>query len=237
MSEAAVGGDDEPTRFFAHEVTAEEIVPVPPPAPGFDQKEPLETQVPTDPSEVQFKRAGEETGASKKKKKGAAAAVPPSPPRPRKPRRQPRRKQKPEPASSARQSRRRKSLRRRGVGVEPWYKNQRTAMLAGGGAVALLAAVAAGSFMFGGGVGRCRRRSRIPDLSERAGAIPIEGLGQLAAAERALAEEARTAGAPATAVNDLVAAGEQLDRQLAGLQPLSNDPAQAGAANARASRK
>ena len=67
--EPAVGGDDEPTRFFAHEVAADEIMPVAPPAPGFDQKEPLETQVPADPSEVQFKRAGEETGASKKKKK------------------------------------------------------------------------------------------------------------------------------------------------------------------------
>ena len=60
------------TRFFAHEVAAKEIVPVAPPAPGFDQKEPLETAVPTDPSEVQFKRAGEETGASKKKKGDAA---------------------------------------------------------------------------------------------------------------------------------------------------------------------
>ena len=73
-TDAAVGGDDEPTRFFAHEVATEEITPVPPPAPGFDQKELPETQVPADPSEVQFKRAGEETGASKKKKKGDASA-------------------------------------------------------------------------------------------------------------------------------------------------------------------
>ena len=58
-------------------------------------------------------------------------------------------------------------------------------------------------------------------------------MGQLAAAERALAEEARTAGAPATAVNNLVAAGEQLDKQLADLQPLADDPAQAAAATAR----
>src|SRR5687768_17404214 len=70
--EPLVGGDDEPTRFFAHEVTAEEIMPVPPPAPGFDPKEPLETQVPNDRNEVQFKRAGEETGASKRKKKAPA---------------------------------------------------------------------------------------------------------------------------------------------------------------------
>ena len=71
MSTAEIAADDEATRFFAHEVAAEEIMPVAPPAPGFDQKEPLETPVPTDPSEVQFKRAGQETGASKKKKKDA----------------------------------------------------------------------------------------------------------------------------------------------------------------------
>src|SRR5688572_23327235 len=36
--EAAISADEEPTRFFAHEVSAGEIVPVPPPAPGFDPK-------------------------------------------------------------------------------------------------------------------------------------------------------------------------------------------------------
>ena len=58
-------------------------------------------------------------------------------------------------------------------------------------------------------------------------------MGQLIAAERSLADDARTAGAPATAVNDLVAAGGQLDQQLAGLQALADDPAQAAAATAR----
>jgi hypothetical protein len=59
-------------------------------------------------------------------------------------------------------------------------------------------------------------------------------VGSLASAERALAEEARNAGAPATAVNDLVAALEQLDKQSEVFQTLSNDPTQAGAATARA---
>ena len=55
----------------------------------------------------------------------------------------------------------------------------------------------------------------------------------IAADERALAEEAKTAGAPATAVNGLVAAGEQLDKQLLELRTLLDDPAQAAAASAR----
>ncbi|HET9336698.1 MAG TPA: serine/threonine-protein kinase [Sphingomicrobium sp.] len=233
--EAPVAGDDEPTRFFAHEVTSEEIVPVPPPASGFDQNERLETGVPDDPKEVQFKRAGEETGASKKKKGKAAATaaaavaaeaveseeakVPAEP------------EKKPEPVVEAKKATPAKPAPAADSG-DKWYKKPRAAMLAGGGAVALLAAVAAGSFLFGGSSNEADPLE-IPDLSDSAGAIPIEGLTQLAAAEKALAEEARTAGVAATAVSDLVAAGEQLDRQLAGLQAIADDPAQAGVAAPR----
>ena len=162
MSEAAVGGDDEPTRFFAHEVAAEEIVPVAPPAPGFDPKEPLETSVPTDPGEVEFKRAGEETGASKKKKKGVAtdgAAEPAkaeegeTPPASAKAERPPAAKAKP--PAAAKDSTKEAS--------KPWSKNQRKAMLAGGGALALLAAVAGGSLLLAAAV-RVTSPLEIPDL-------------------------------------------------------------------------
>jgi non-specific serine/threonine protein kinase len=229
-------GDDAPTRFYAHQVTAEEIKPVAPPAPGIETKETLETGVPTDPRDVQFKRAGEDTGASKKKKAAAAAAatsvaagevgeaeeakederpaevaeaVKPIPDR------------KPPPKSKTDSK----------APSESWLKNKRNMMLAGGGAVALLAAVAGGSFMLGSGSDETAPLE-IPDLNGSE-AIPVEGLGQLAEAERALTEEARTAGAPATAVNDLVAAGDQLDKQLAALQTMAEDPAQANAAAAR----
>ncbi len=234
--EEAVGEEDVATRFFAHEVASEEITPVPPPAPGYEPKA-LDTNIPSDPRDVQFKRVGEETGASKKKKKGeaaeaaalaaaagAAAAAEAEPEVDEKPAveaKAPPAKEKPAPAAK---------VDAKGP-TEPWYKDRRKAMLAGGGAVALLAAVAAGSFMLGSGPDAAAPLE-IPDLNET-GTIPVEGLGQLAAAERAFAEEARTAGAPATAVNDLVAANEQLDRQLAALQPLADDPAQAAAATAR----
>jgi non-specific serine/threonine protein kinase len=229
--EEPVGDDDVATRFFAHEVASDEITPVPPPAPGYEPKA-LETQVPNDPKEVQFKRAGEETGASKKKKKGeaseeaaapaeaaaevgekAAEVVEAKAPPP---------KEKAQPASKETAK----------SPSQPWYKDQRKAMLAGGGAVALLAAVAGGSYMLGSGGSNDTAPLEIPDLNG-AESIPVEGLGQLAAAERAFADEARTAGAPATAVNDLVAANEQLDKQLAALQPIADDPAQTGAATAR----
>ena len=227
--EEAVGEDDVATRFFAHEVASEEITPVASLAPGYKPKE-LETQVPNDPSEVQFKRAGEETGASKKKKKGAEAeeAVEPA---------QADESEQPAETAKAKESPAvAKAVPAAKSPIKepsaPWYKDRRKAMLAGGGAVALLAAVAGGSFMLGGGGSDEVAPLEIPDLNG-AEAVPVEGLGQLAAAERALADEARTSGAPATAVNDLVAAGEQLDKQLAALQPIADDPAQAAAATAR----
>ena len=227
------GDEDVATRFFAHEVASEEITPVPPPAPGYEPK-PLETQVPSDPRDAQFKRAGEETGAGKKKKKVAAAddaAEPAAAEAIQDTEEKPAEvvEAKAPPAEEKAPAKAKEAAK---GPSQPWYQDQRKAMLAGGGAVALLAAVAAGSFMLGGGSADDAAPLEIPDLNA-AGAIPIEGLGQLAAAERAFADEARTAGAPATAVNDLVAANEQLDKQLAGLQPIADDPAQSDAATAR----
>ena len=64
---AAEEADDEATRFFAAQVEADEIVPVPP-TPNVDPKAPVQTGVPADPKEAKFKRVGEETGATKRKK-------------------------------------------------------------------------------------------------------------------------------------------------------------------------
>ena len=229
--EEAVVGDDEPTRFFAHEMASNEIAAVAPTAPGIDQKD-LDTGVPQNPAEVQFKRAGEETGASKKGKKKKAeeadqpveAVIPaetveaPAPPAKAEPVVETRKR--PPPPVPPKEA------------GDKWYKDPRKAMIAGGGAVALVAALAAGTFMLGGGSNNAGAPLEIPDLNA-AESIPVEGLGQLIAAERALGEEAKTAGAPATAVNDLVTASDQLDQQLAGLQPLADDPAQAAAASTR----
>jgi non-specific serine/threonine protein kinase len=238
--------DDEATRFFAHEVSSDAITPVAPPAPGYEPKE-LETQVPDDPKEVQFKRAGEETGANKKKKEaeakaeeeadGAAAAgaaavsatavaaaavvakeekAEAAPPKEAPAKESPKKVVPPKAKSDS----------------EPWFKDKKKAMLAGGGALMLLAAVAGGSYMLGGGGPGEGEPLEIPDLSST-DAVPIEGLGQLAEAEKALAEDAKAGGAPATAINDLVTANGQLDQQLAALQPLADDPAQAATATAK----
>jgi non-specific serine/threonine protein kinase len=67
--------DDEATRFYAGQVEAEDIVPVPP-TPNADPKAPVDTGVPKDPKEAKFKRVGEETGANKKLKEKKAAENP-----------------------------------------------------------------------------------------------------------------------------------------------------------------
>src|SRR5690348_9696172 len=63
--EATDVADDEATRFFAAQVEADEIKPVPP-TPNVDPAAPVETGVSADPKEAKFKRVGEETGARKK---------------------------------------------------------------------------------------------------------------------------------------------------------------------------
>jgi hypothetical protein len=103
-------------------------------------------------------------------------------------------------------------------------------LLAGGGA--LLVAVAAGTIMLGRGNsdGSETGINLVTDLS---GPVDATNVGELVSAERTLAEDARNAGASATAVNGLVAAGEQLDKQSEVLQTLVTDPTQASAATAR----
>ena len=237
----AGGGEDEPTRFFAHEVASEGIVPVASPVPGFDQKETLETGVPTDPRDAKFKRAGQETKTSRKKKievldaEEIAKAVeqqpavpveePKAEPEDRKaaalaevPQAQPDKK---EPAAKPKDDSK----------GHPWYKQPRVAALGGAGGV--LAAIAAGFFIFGGSDSN-QGYDAIPALTE-SGPIPVEmtDIVAIAADERGLAAEAKQAGAPATAVNGLVAAGEQLDKQLVELRSLLDDPAQSAAATTR----
>jgi serine/threonine protein kinase len=236
--EAEVSSDEEPTRFFAHEVTAEEIMPVAPPEPGFDQKEPPETQVPNDPGEVQFKRAGEDTGTSKKKKDAEKKSKEAEPAKVEE-----EEEEEEEPVPEVAPLDRAAGAKKKAVGAardsakEPpseWYKKPRVAMLAGGGAVALLAAVAAGSYLFGN-AGSDSGYEPVPNLSGPT-FTPVTNLeiDGLAPAERSLADDARKAGAPATALNDLVAATEKLETQAAGLQALQSNPAQAAAATARA---
>ncbi len=227
-AEAAASSDEEPTRFFAHEVAAEEIVPIAPPESGV-RKEPIETRVPTDPAEAQFKGAGQETGASKKKADATDKAKPETieetetPP--------------PEPLAVLPVKTAKPAKDAAKAPTQNWLKS-RGALIAGGSVAALLVAVAAGSLMFKGGGSPDNveiASDPIPDLGG-SGSMAVIGADAagLAPAARSFAEEARTAGAPATAVSALVAASDQLDQQSQGLRTLLADPTQEAAATARA---
>ena len=234
-AEAPVGNDDEPTQFFAHEVATGEIVPVAP--PEFDKKDSLETGVPSDPREAQFKQAGQETQGTKKKKKAIAAealaelddeAEMPDADEAAKP------ATAETAAPEARKPRPKKPDQAKGE-AEPWYRKQRAALLAGGGALAALVAVAGRFLLTGKGGEGDQAFDVIPALTGASSEpVALADVVGIAADERALAEEAQKAGAPATAVNDLIAAGEQIDKQLVELRPLLDDPNQVADANNRA---
>ncbi|HET9812770.1 MAG TPA: serine/threonine-protein kinase [Sphingomicrobium sp.] len=135
---AEAEGDDEATRFFAKQVETEDIVPVPP-TPNVEA--PVETGVPDDPKQARFKRAGEETGASKKRKpeKAAAEAA----------------EEAPEKKGRAKAAAATAAVAATGKAAKdsagPTEKKQLTPVMMAGAAAALLAVVGVGAFALRGG--------------------------------------------------------------------------------------
>ena len=232
-AESPVNGDEEPTRFFAHEVAAEEIVPVAPPASSVDLRESLETRVPTKPSDAQFKKAGQETKASKKTDVAPAIAAEPA------------KTEEGEAHPAIAASEPAASTPKQAVGaardgakdLPKLASNKPRVAVVAGGVAALLVAVAAGSIMFGGGNSGDTDSGSEP-ISIPGGTDPAPvayaDVSGLAPAARTLAEDARNAGAPASAVTNLIAASEKLDQQAEGMQALRDNPEQADEATARA---
>ena len=239
-----VGGDDEPTRFFAHEVATEEIIPVAPLAPGTNPNEVLDTGVPTNTADAKFKRAGGETRPSGRPKADAEAAVAAAAaeaageataeaaiPATAKESATTDMAAKSEPPAEP------KPVKAKADGSATPKKpgeKPRLSVVAGGSA-ALLVAVAAGAIIFGrgGDKGGDAAPISIPStpVPTQAGVIDVGGL---APAARALVDDAKKSGAPAAAVTDLAAAVDQLDTQAQAIQALLADPAQSTAAMARA---
>ena len=202
--------DDEATRFAPF--SSEEIVPVAPPPSGYTPGEPVETRVPDHPSEAKFKRAGEDTNASKK---AAAPAVPSeavgaeNTEAPKK-----------DEAKAAAQQSSRKPIPRMAAGI---------------GAVALVGALAAGWAMFGGGNDETAEIAAAIQNTSAAGVATtaVADLASLAPSMKALAEDARKAGAPTAAVDRLDSVTQELGTRYQALQTLSQD---AGSADAAASQ-
>jgi len=227
--------DEDATRFFAHEVQAEEIVPVAPPIDGEEERPPVDAKIPADPDDVEFKGAGHETKPGKKsvsaKAAAAAAAATAVAGTAAKAEEKPV-VEKPEdkPVMSAKPA----TSKKPGDDAAP-AKKKLNPVVAGGAAIAVLAAGAVGWSLLGtsGNTG-----SDAPVSIESDAAAPaledVSGVDGLATATASLIEEARTARAPAAAIDGLTAANDELQKRFAALQPLVNSDPQSEAAATQA---
>ena len=217
--------DDDKTRFYAHEVATDDIIPVAPPTTDAGKFEPIETQVPDHPSKAEFKGAGHETGARKKSKTegeavakaaasaaaaSAAAAAAQAP-----------EAKAAEPAPEPAPDRTPPLIKDKGTAASAAPSDKRKLMIAGGGAVALLAAAAIGWTTLGGG--GTKSSEPLPDLGGNVVVAPpvTEDVSSIPPAVKALADEARMAGAPEAAVTALTAASESLTTQAQAVQGMS----------------
>lgn len=226
--------EEEVTRFFAHEVATEEIVPVAPPDEAFTDGKP-DAKVPTDPAHVEFKDAGHETRPGKKAKTAAAAAaavgagaVAADA------------AAKPDEKAEEKKAEPVKPVIER-TGKEPPVvkdgakKKSMKPVLAGGAALAVLVAGVAGYSMLGKSGGT---NSATPLTVDSGGFDPalddVSGVEGLTTETQALVDQARSAGAPAAAVDELSVASEDLKTRYAALQPLIGNESQADAAASQA---
>jgi hypothetical protein len=161
--------DDEATRFYAKQVEAEEIVPVPP-TPNLDRASPVETGVPASPKDAKFKRVGEETGASRKQPDDKKAAEAPAS-----------RRRVPETSATAAAK---TGSSKTPAGAEDAARKPRTAIMAGA-AVALLAVVGVGALTLRGGSSQTAASHTTANAIDNFGAPPASAASSEAPADEA----------------------------------------------------
>ena len=218
-SVAVAGEDADATRVFTHELANEEIVPVAP-VRDLGESEPVETEVPADRSAVSFKGAGQETGAKKKVADPAAAAL------------LAKRGGKTGPHKKTTEEHLiRKPHYGADAAAKPKEVKKPSPVLIGGVAAALVAVVGGWALLRGDGAST----DALPatEQATSGSGSSASSLSMLAAATKALADDATKAGAPLETVTGLSQASEQLARQYQSLQALSADPAQAAAVRQR----
>ncbi|MEQ7874744.1 serine/threonine-protein kinase [Sphingomonas sp. ASV193] len=224
----AVDEGDAPTRFFAHEVEAAEIVPVALPADGPEEVATPPTQVPASPADAEFKRAGQDTVAGRKLApeaivpvEGDAEASAPLPPEPEPVASTDTAPPKSKPAAATTPS---------AASAKPGFLATRPGQLALGAAAVVLAGVSGAYFV--GHRGQAGGGAAVSNIAISDAAIPSSSPTDVAAVakgEQALIGEAQAANAPEAAVAALQAASAEIDRQVAAAQRLAGQPAKADA--------
>ena len=217
---AVADEDADATRVFTHELANEEIVPVAP-VTGFGESEPVETEVPADRSAVSFKGAGQETGAKRKAADAASAAL----------LHKTRSKTGPHKKTTEEHLIRRPPHIASGAAAKPKDAKKPSPFLIGGVAAALVAVV--GGWALLGRDGRSTDALPATGQAEATSGSAASSLSMLAAATKALADDATKAGVPLETVTGLSQASDQLAKQYQSLQAISADPAQAAAVRQR----
>ncbi|HSG35459.1 MAG TPA: hypothetical protein VLA37_13055, partial [Sphingomonadaceae bacterium] len=251
-----------PDKAAAEEVPSDQIVPVAPPEPGFSATDDIKTAVPSDPDEVSFKRAGEDTQTKKKEKpKGAAeqeekveAKAPP--PRKEEPAagedepaqdevgdtsaKQPAQADEPEEAGEAPPPAKTKPAKkpkepRKPDDQEAGDKKKLNPLMIGGAAAALAIAAIGGVVVMGGGDDEAAIDESLVE-GQAFEPIDIEAAGGIAQALQVFIEEATEARAPAGALKILNDAAEELAGMETQLSQMANDPDRAGEVPAQQER-
>jgi len=202
--------DEDATRVMAYAEAPDEIVPVAPPLPGFSQTEKPPTNIPDDPKQVKFKRAGQDTGAGRRTDHLPQPDVVPPDPSAGEPAAATVTPDK-EPEAARAGAKGRAAQPKAKPGEADLRPRKRVGPLVLGAAGLALAAAGGGWLMFGGG-----KSSQIDEGlldAEPATASPSAtgaDTGDLAASLNALLADARRAGAPAQAIAPLAKVAEEL---------------------------
>jgi serine/threonine protein kinase len=221
VGQATDDSDDEATRFYAKQVEAEDILPVPP-TPDVGPDVPVETGVPADPKEAKFKRVGEETGVTKKHRSEKAAE---KTSRHRRAAAAAEAEAEAVPAEAEKTSGRRHRKRANEAEAERTRKLSPAVMA--GAAVAVLALAGAGVFMMRGGSTPSEINQSQPQQATSQNAAPTAPSSEAAQpASDANSAAASTQNAPA-------AAAQPAPDQAAAAQALEAEKAKAAAAQAQ----
>ncbi len=205
---ATVPVDEDATRFANYDQAIDKIQPVDPPEPELSRGEELQTGVPDNPNAVKFKLAGVDNIATGSRRRSTVSDS----------------AEHDRPANQVPAS-----------SEEPVGRFRSPKAMAG--AALLVLAVAGGGWMLRGGAGSSDSAAADTEIltssaiADDGGApIALTQLEGLSAAAAALANDARTAGVSAAAIDPLVKAGDDLATQFETLQSDARDPAKDAAA-------
>ena len=218
--------DDEATRIGTFDDVAEDFTAVAPPPAGFPEVKAVATAVPSDPKDVQFKHAGEDTGVSKKR--GKAPEPDPLPAQSPSQEAAPAKSGGTVPPAKTDTSAKPKDAGPKKPAAAPSGKKLSPALI-GGAALALVLIGGGGWYLASGGSGAKPDEAMLASdgamPEETVAAVDLDKSGGIALAIQSLADDAAKSGIPAAAVKQLTDVAPALAKLDSELKALASDPA------------